>query len=625
MIGVFGHWSKSKVAESEANRSAGSFMSSLDHSKYRAKIKNTSHGAVGICQHTRAPTGGISTDASLRLTVAVIGEIFNQNEVASSCNIDPPKNFSDLLLGIYKNGGLNHLDKINGLFCAFIADEREQAVHLITDRYASFPIHCYNGAKGFIFGTSIYTMLKEGSIPRRACEIGVAQLFSLQRTVGSYTNISNVKPLPSGSITTLSRNGVSSKKYWHLRWNDQKLSDNEAAERLAAALTAAVDIQSTKGTANPGLLLSGGVDSRLILGCANNNTLSCWTVASYRQNPEMAIAATAANLCDSKFHPIVVNPESILDWQDITTIENNALYPASTQFSCFVGAAAKTCDTLLTGHGLDYTLRGYYLPAKFLEIFGSKTRLPTLRQLSDEINGQIILDNLRQGPSKSTINRIVKSKKLESWWHGIEGSIDNALQPWIASQEPINAWDAFILSQVSQHYAFTSMMALRAVSNARIPAFDNQLFDLYLGMSPQQRIRGTAVYKALKLISRDLAELENANTGFAASMGSWNEILAQLSRAALRKTRVVKRHVLPSPKHSAGSWQNLGNLFKDDPAHRKRLIDIKERIDTVSFGLLDHDEIVRCIDDHLSGEEQNTKLLRQLLTFDSWVQSYKIY
>ena len=61
----------------------------------------------------------------------------------------------------------------------------------------------------------------------------------------------------------------------------------------------------------------------------------------------------------------------------------------------------------------------------------------------------------------------------------MEASFDTVLAPWIDTEEPINAWDAFILGQVSQHYAFSGMMAIRAASNLRIPAFDNRVFEIY--------------------------------------------------------------------------------------------------------------------------------------------------
>ena len=89
--------------------------------------------------------------------------------------------------------------------------------------------------------------------------------------------------------------------------------------------------------------------------------------------------------------------------------------------------------------------------------------------------------NLRQGPPKRTLDRIVKDKKFNEWWGGLESCFEEVLEPWVASDEPLNAWDAFLVSQVSQHYAFTGMMSVRAVTSLRMPAFDNEVFSVYLG------------------------------------------------------------------------------------------------------------------------------------------------
>ena len=43
----------------------------------------------------------------------------------------------------------------------------------------------------------------------------------------------------------------------------------------------------------------------------------------------------------------------------------------------------------------------------------------------------------------------------------------------------MNAWDAFLVNQVSQHYAFTGMMSVRAVANLRM-LLDNDVFSVYL-------------------------------------------------------------------------------------------------------------------------------------------------
>ena len=181
------------------------------------------------------------------------------------------------------------------------------------------------------------------------------------------------------------------------------------------------------------------------------------------------------------------------------------------------------------------------------------------------------------------------------------------LEPWVTSDEPLNAWDAFLVNQVSQHYAFTGMMSVRAVANLRMPAFDNDVFSVYLNMSPQQRVGGNAVHLALKKISPELSEIPNANTGFSAGIGPWKEILALLSRASLRRIGLLEKIQVPSVKHSTGSWQNLGNLFRYDDRYRERLLENPRSYRQFIFGLLSHDRLATCIDDHMSGKQETHK------------------
>jgi hypothetical protein len=157
-----------------------------------------------------------------------------------------------------------------------------------------------------------------------------------------------------------------------------------------------------------------------------------------------------------------------------------------------------------------------------------------------------------------------------------------------------------------------------------MPAFDNEVFNIYLQMSPQQRINGSAVLHALEKISPELSKIPNANTGFSACLGPWKEIAALLARASLRRAGIVKKVHVPSNRHSAGSWQNLGNLFRNEPSYRTKFEDIRNRLDLLSFGLFDIDQLSSCIDQHLSGEKNHTKLMRQLLTHDNWVANYSI-
>lgn len=624
MIGVLGFLPKEKMRISSVQNVCEQFAESFSIRSYKVDFHAHEGGAIGVCSH-RGDTGhSIAVSYDNKIAVAFVGEILNLEDITRSNNLKAPADEAHLILQLYQKDLLPAISNANGLFCACVYDSNRKLQKLITDRYASFPIHYHIGNKRTTFATSIYAMLSDPSIPHRPCEVGISQLFTLQRTLGPYTNISGIKPVPSASIATITKKGISFEKYWHLKWVNQCHSDMEVADRLVSALRRAVVRQCETPNGSAGLLLSGGIDSRLILGSAVQGTLSSWTVASYEDNPELAIAQSVARCCNSDFNPIINVPEQIFEWEKTATIENNGLYPASPQYSSFVQIASSACGSLLCGHGLDYTLRGYYLPSKFLNMFGSSTRLPALRKIKRPIDGSTVLYNLRQGPPRSTLNRVIRHDKANHWWEGLESCFNEVLAPWTASDDPVNAWDAFLVNQVSQHYAFTGMMSVRAVANLRMPAFDNEVFGVYLSMSPRQRVSGAAVYFALEKISRELSVIPNANTGFRAGIGPWKEIFALLGRASLRRMRLLEKVQVPTVKHSAGSWQNLANLFRYDERYRKKLLEIRDRLDGLSFGLLDQDQLAICIDNHMSGEELHTKLIRQLLTHYNWVTAYNI-
>lgn len=605
MIGLFGLWRRDAAAPADlaalaARHPAGIVIDS--RSMPGAGFGIASHPG-SRCQ-SRAELDGVS--------VLVSGEIFEPDTVEPQA-----RDAADLILRLYRSDKLDRLADANGQFAATIYDAGKHALLLIADRLASVPLHYWSDDHGLVYATQLYTLLGEPRIPRRADPLAMAELFTLQRTIADHTPIQGVKALPAAHIMRLDREGMRIKPYWHLRWRKPDFNRKEGAERLAAALRAALARQSDGP--DVGLLLSGGLDSRLVLAAAGRKPL-CWTTASFEDNPELALARQVAAGLGAEHCTVLVDPAETLAIQDATTRDGGGMFPASTSVAAFMPRVAEGSRISLTGHGLDYTLRGYYLPSRFLRIAGSTTRLPMLAELPARPDAAYLFNRLRQGPPRHTIERIVRHARQGEWFGGQIEALGQWLAPWFESDEPVNAWDAFILAQVSKHYAFTSMAAVRGFTDLRIPAFDLDVLNVYLAMPPQWRVEATMTQRAMWLLSPEIARLPNANTGFRADLNSWAEIAALLGRAALRRVGLLRRPQTPSDSHSAGSWQNLTALFREDPAHRAQFTAIRGRLDALSFGLFDADALAACIDEHLEGRAKHTKLLRQLLTHDSWVR-----
>lgn len=609
MIGLFGQWVRDRSAPVDLGAMAGRHPARL-----AVRLAGGRGGALGLAMHPGSRC--VSHASAGAVEVLVSGEIFAPMQIRPEATTA-----ADLVLALYRESSLDQLARANGQFGAAVFDSDHHSLTLITDRLATLPLHHWSDDRGFVFATQLYTLLGEERIPRRANREAIAQLFTLQRTISTTTPIQDVEAVPAGTICTISASGVKTRTYWNLRWTSPPFGKQEGARALAGAFRAALGRQSDGG--DVGLLLSGGLDSRLTLAAADRKPV-CWTTASFEGNPELELARTVAGIAGAQHHTVLVEPAHTLAVQDETTKEGGGMFPASTSVSAFMPAVAKGSRISLTGHGLDYTLRGYYLPSRFLQLAGSNTRLPMLAQIPARPTAADLFARLRQGPPRQVVERIVSPRFRDEWFHGQVDRLGKWLALWLQSSEPVNAWDAFILAQVSKHYAFTSMASVRSFTDLRIPAFDNDILEIYLAMPPQWRVEATMTQAAMQILSPELARLPNANTGFRADLNSWLEIGALLGRAALRRAGLAARPKVPSQSHSAGSWQNMTVLFREDPAHVKRFRDIADRMDFLSFGILDADAVRSCIFAHLNGEAKHTKLLRQLLAHDSWARVFDV-
>ena len=611
MIGLYGLYRADKSAPADSAP-----LASTVPARYARHGGTGTGAALGCAAHGHDRGAGVVAEDGW--IAAAIGEIFNPEDVLDQRDA-MPASLPAMALRLARENRLDRLAHANGLFALAVYDRAAHRLILITDRHASFPIHLWRSSGETVFAGQIFTLLGDPRVPRKANPSALAQLFTTQRTFGRATSVAGVESMPAGTIVEIDASGMRERPYRPLVWRKPDFDEREGAGLLATALRNAARRQAAGG-----LLLSGGIDSRLVLAAAPRDSMTCWTTASYDDNPELAIARDIAAFCGAQHHTLIAAPPDTLPILERTVIDSNGLYPASTAMSVFLPRVGEACDIIHTGHGLDFTLRGYYLPARFAEIGGSRTRLPALRAIPARPTGADILAGLRQGPPQATVRRIAAAGWRETWWKSQAQALHETLAPWLESDEPYNAWDAFILHALSKHYAFTGMMATRAVGNLRMLSFDDEVFGVYTRMPPAWRCSGRMVKRALRLLSPDAARMANANTHFPADMDPWLETGALLARGAFRRLGVARRLRAPTTIHSTGSWHDVTGLFRDEPAHRARFKEIRGRLDALTFGVLDANALAACIDEHLDGRAKHTKLLRQLLTHDAWVRSFGI-
>jgi len=603
MVGIFGQFSF--TSNNYVNTEG---MERRIPKRFETLMHKGDHFSIGLSNHDLKHGSSVYKGKKGSFCL-LLGEIFNFKPGIAT-------NYAEYLYDIIINNRLEKLADINGLFSAIVVQADKKIYTFVNDKLGSWPLFMWKNKNVFVFSTNLYTLLGCSKIQSKPNPMSVVQLFSMQRTFGNVTPIQDIEYSIPASIIEITKKRISKKKYWQFNFKDPRFKRKEAPYVLAEALKKSMLLHG-----DGGLLLSGGLDSRLLLAASTNSLKRCWTSASYSENPELMIARNVAEIKGIDHKSIIIDPTETLKVLEQTVKANNGMYPASTPMSAFLPQVALSEKTILTGHGLDYTFRGFYMPTKFLEFAGSRTRIPLIKSFGKNITGKDVFENLRQGPPMEVVERIFGGKNnFVQYKNSTELMFSEKLKPWLSSKYPENAWDAFILESVSQHYAFTSMMAVRDVGVLRIPAFDDNVFNVYLNLLPAWRVSGQVAIKALEILSPELSKFKNSNTFMRANLNPTVEISTLILRGVMRRFGFFKPPVTPTKMHSYGSWQNSSMMYRLDKDHKKRFKAIKQRLDWLSCGILSVDNLNKCIDEHMNFEYDHPKLLRQLLTHDAWMR-----
>ena len=563
-------------------------------------IANTWHASM---KHMRAPC---TFDNGL--VCAVSGEIFDDFGLLR----EPEQ----LIAELYKNNHLHKTAWLNGSFRIGLIDPNKNRVILITDRLGSKPMFVWHNDRALIASSRLDAAICEDIVRKRLSRQGLTELLIYQRTVASQTQYSDIESMTASQIWVWENGALSKQTARKLAWVKPDFSKADAAEGLACALTRATE-RRLSDPVRHGLLMSGGLDSRTVLAAAHRSgkPLSCATISAW-ENMEVDLARQSAEMTGADFKLYTCVPERLAAAIKPSTKASDGLFSAPVNIYASLPDIARNYDVMLSGHGLDYTLRGYYLPCRTLKLAGSTTRLPRLRPIQ---NGtpETIANSLRVGISPAIAKQILKP----SFAAELDTRRITAMEAALANveiEDDYNGWDAFILHSLGRHYAYSDFVAIEEVIHHRAITFDPVIFDLYLSMPPAWRAEGKVAHDSMSQINPDLMRLADANTGFSARYEFSKQIFLILMRAILRRSGLIKRPALPDPSFTHGSWMDAANLFRHNKTWRALALSLPNDPILNAMGLFRQDGLQFVVSNHMDGTANHKKLLMQLLTLSSW-------
>ena len=229
---------------------------SLDDYVNSARTLALSRVHLGIRNRDRQPylaRGG-------RVKIFLHGDIYNDQAMDAGP--------LELVYGLYQKHGLSFASFLNGSFLVLIEDEDQDTILIASDRLASQPLFYCSDGRSLYFSPEMKSLFSVPSLERKLNLPALADFLANGCFTREHTLIEGIERLNNATVLRIAQGGIERYKYWEYEpgRGDADLGFEHYQRELAGLLRQAVRRRVRSGHAY-GILLSGGFDSRGILGC----------------------------------------------------------------------------------------------------------------------------------------------------------------------------------------------------------------------------------------------------------------------------------------------------------------------------------------------------------------------
>jgi asparagine synthase (glutamine-hydrolysing) len=277
---------------------------------------------IGIFNPERQPI--CSEDRNLMVFLS--GELYGTRELRRDLKADGyhfrDDSDSELILRLFQEKGKQVVHDLEGMFVLAIWNRSQQEVIIANDRFGLYPLlyaH-YNGK--FVFAPEMKWILCDPEFHKELDLTALAEYMRFQHLLGDKTFFTGLKLLPNASLLSynVQTDCLTVQPYWdfsHIPQLPATLTFSDSVEEAGRLLKAAVD-KLTEGDHRLGVYLSGGVDSRVILGLMNRDISPITTITfGQRGCRDVVYAQAIAAKMSTKHHYYeFTNGEWVKDFAD---------------------------------------------------------------------------------------------------------------------------------------------------------------------------------------------------------------------------------------------------------------------------------------------------------------------
>ncbi|MGF1642626.1 MAG: N-acetylglutaminylglutamine amidotransferase [Thiotrichales bacterium] len=212
-------------------------------------------------------------DPAAGLAIVFNGTIYNYRELRAKLlalgHRFTSEGDTEVILRAYAQWGVDCVEHLVGMFAFAIWNLRQETLFLARDRLGIKPLYFSETRACFRFASNTQALLAAGDVDTGIDVAALHHLFTLHAVVPApRTILRGIRKLEPAHTLQIDRNGrVTRRRYWSLdaRRPMVALTDDEWRERIHAALKRAVQRRLAAADVPVGVLLSGGLDSSLLV------------------------------------------------------------------------------------------------------------------------------------------------------------------------------------------------------------------------------------------------------------------------------------------------------------------------------------------------------------------------
>ena len=557
------------------------------------------------------------SDQEERVWVVFNGEIYNfpvlKDELKGFGHTFRTQSDTEVIVNGYKQWGVDVLEHLNGMFSIAIWDDERKQLLLARDPMGIKTLYYQAHPGGISFGSEIRSLLAFNDA-KPEVDMEAANLFLRYRyTPAPYTIFKGIKKLAPGTQLIVADGVERLDRWWNYRPEpfDPMPTVKDAEEQLLDLYAEAVQRQMISDVPL-GLLLSGGLDSGLLLALMNGNGSSkkTYTVgygASFKDD-ELSEAAETAEILGAENYSVKLTRESFEDTLSrvVSILEEPVASSSVVPMYHVCKRARADVKVALMGQGPDELFGGYLrhlgvrygnywraLPRPVRSVLGSALSL--LPRNETIIRGLYSLDCPDRLQRYQEVFSLLPGDRINGLFH--DGIIspecgDNILDCWK---------DLVPLMEGTDELGGLQFLEVRSSLPDELLMYADKL-----SMAHSLEIRVPFLdLEIVKFVERLPAE-------FKVHRGSRKVLHRRVCRRFLPK-RIIKRKKRGFAVNVVNDWYRtslegkIGSRLQDPQSH--------------IYQYLKPDAVQQLVKDHAQGRYDNHKILFSLIVLEEWFRN----